>query len=309
LRGRYHWEKRTKEGLETSIGYFKQAIDLDPAYALAYAGLADSYTVMPWFAYVQPRAIYPKARAAAMKALEIDETLAEAHASLGYIYALDWNWPGADSEFKRALSLNPGYAVAHHWYGSHLATIGRFDEAVAEGTRAQELDPYSLIIIRDLGLTFYFARRYEEAVKQYRIALALDPDFAPARSFLGLAYTRLGDHQRAIAEGLAAVRLTGNAPGRLAALGRSYAAAGQIKEAENILGQLEQLSKTAYVSIFDTAAIYVTLGNKDRALGLLEAAFKAHDPELIRLKRDPFLDPLRPDPRFQDLMLRMKFPQ
>lgn len=309
LRGRYNWEKRTKEGLEKAAEYFKQAIELDPAYALAYTGLADSYIVMPWFAYVQPREVYPKARAAALKALEIDDALAEAHASLGYIYGLDWNWSGADSEFKRALDLNPGYAVAHQWYGAHLANIGRFDEAIAEGARAQELDPYSLIIIRELGSTFYFARRYEEAVKQYRKALALDPDFAPARSFLGLAYTQLGDHQRAIAEGLAAVRLTGHAPGRLAALGRSYAAAGQIKEAESILGQLEQLSKTAYVSTFNTAAIYVTLGNKEQALGLLEAAFKAHDPELIRLKRDPFLDPLRTDSRFQDLMRRMKFPQ
>jgi TolB-like protein/Flp pilus assembly protein TadD len=309
LRGRFHWAKRTKEGLEKAVEYFKRAIALDPGYALAYAGLADSYVVMPWFAYVQPREAYPLARTAALKALEIEDTLAEAHASLGYIQHLDWNWAEAAREFQRALDLNPGYAVAHHWYSAYLADIGRFDEAIAEGLRAQELDPYSLIIVRDLGSAFYFARRYEEAVKQYRKALELDPDFAPARAFLGMAYTLLGDHQRAIAEGLAAVRLSGNAPGRLAALGRIYAAAGRKKEAESILGQLEQLSKTAYVSSFDVALIYVLLGNKERALGLLETAFEARDPEMVRLKRDPFLDTLRADRRFQDLMRRMKLPE
>jgi serine/threonine-protein kinase len=309
LRGRFHWEKRTKEGLEKAVEYFKQAIALDPGYALAYAGLADSYVVMPWFAYAQPREAYPLARAAALKALEIEDTLAEAHASLGYIQHLDWNWAEAAREFQRALDLNPGYAVAHHWNSTYLADIGRFDEAIAEGLRAQELDPYSLIIIRDLGLAFSFARRYEEAVKQYRKALELDPDFAPARAFLGIAYTLLGDHERAIAEGLAAVRLSGNAPGRLAGLGRIYAAAGRKKEAESILGQLEQLSETAYVSSYDVALIYVLLGNKERALGLLEAAFEARDPEMVRLKRDPFLDTLRADRRFQDLIRRMKFPE
>jgi len=309
LRGRFHLEKRTKEGLEKAVGYFKQAIALDPGYALAYTGLADSYLVMPWFAYVQPREAYPLARAAALKALKIDDTLAEAHASLGYSQHLDWNWAEAAREFQRALNLNPGYAVAHHWYSGYLADIGRFDEAIAEGLRAQELDPYSLIIVRDLGSAFYFARRYEEAVKQYRKALELDPDFAPSRAFLGMAYSLLGDHQRAIAEGLAAVRLSGDAPGRLAALGRIYAAAGRKKEAENVLGQLAQLSETAYVSSFDVALIYVLLGDKERALGLLGTAFEARDPEMVRLKRDPFLDALRADPRFQDLMRRMKFPE
>lgn len=309
LRGRFHWEKRTKEGLEKAVEYFKQAVALDPGYALAHAGLADSYAVMPWFAYVQPREAYPLARAAALKALEIEDTLAEAHASLGYIQHMDWNWAEAAREFQRALDLKPGYAVAHHWYSGYLADIGRFDEAIAEGLRAQELDPYSLIINRDLGSAFYFARRYEEAVRQYRKALELDPDFAPARAFLGLTYTLLGDHQRAIAEGLAAARLSGNDPGRLAALGRIYAAAGRKKEAESVLVQLEQLSKTAFVSDFNVALVYVVLGDKERALGLLGTALEARDPEMVRLRRDPFLDTLREDRRFQDLMRRMKFPE
>ncbi len=296
LRGRYHWEKRTKEGLETAVGFFEQAIELDPAYALAYTGLADSYVVMPWFAYIQPRAVYPKARAAAMRALEIDETLAEAHNSMGYIRALEWDWAGADREFQKALDLNPGYAVAHHWYGNYLTDIGRFDEALVEGKKALELDPYSLIAIKDLGMTFLSARRFEEAVATVRKALDLDPDFAPARSLLGLIYTQLGDHAKAIAEGRAAVRISGGSPGRLAALGRSYAAAGQVSEAEGVLRELEQLSQTVYASIYDSAVIYATLGRTERALDLLEAAFTAHDPELARLKRDLFLDPFAMTP-------------
>ncbi len=309
LRGRFHWEKRTKEGLEKAVEYFKQAIALDPGYALAHAGLADSYAVMPWFAYVQPREAYPLARAAALKALELDDTLAEAHASLGYIQHQDWNWAEAAREYQRALDLKPGYAVAHYWYGGYLMDIGRFDEAIAECLRAQELDPFSLIINRGLGSAFYFARKYEEAVKQLQKGLDLDPGFAPARAQLGLTYTLLGDHQRAIAEGLAAARLSGNDPGRLAALGRIYAAAGRRKEAESVLDELDRLSKTAYVSDFNVAIVYVVLGNKERALGLLETAFEARDPEMVRLRRDPFLDTLREERRFQDLMRRMNFPQ
>jgi TolB-like protein len=309
LRGRYHWEKRTKEGLEKAVDYFKQAIKLDPGCALAYAGLADCYIVMPWFASVQPQEAYPQARSAAMKALEIDNTLAEAHASLGYVQHLGWDWTGAESEFKKALDLNPSYAVAHQWYAEHLAAMGRFDEAIPEAIHAQELDPYSLIINRDLGASLFRARRYDEAIRQLQETLELDPGFAPARTFLAMAYTQLGDHQRALTEYQAAVRLSGAPLGALERLGRGYAVAGQRKEAENTLSQLQRLSQTKYVSGVSIAAIYAGLGNKERALAWLETAFKAHDPGLVGLKQDPSLDPLRSDPRFQEIVRKMNFPE
>jgi tetratricopeptide (TPR) repeat protein len=309
LRGRYHWEKRTKEGLEKAVDYFKQAIKLDPGCALAYAGLADCYIVMPWFASVQPQEAYPQARSAAMKALEIDNTLAEAHASLGYVQHLGWDWTGAESEFKKALDLNPSYAVAHQWYAEHLAAMGRFDEAIPEAIHAQELDPYSLIINRDLGASLFRARRYDEAIRQLQETLELDPGFAPARTFLAMAYTQLGDHQRALTEYQAAVRLSGAPLGALERLGRGYAVAGQRKEAENTLSQLQRLSQTKYVSGVSIAAIYAGLGNKERALAWLETAFKAHDPGLVGLKQDPSLDPFRFDPRFQEIVRKMNFPE
>lgn len=310
LMGRYNLEKRSRDGLGKAEESFKRAVALDPGYALAYAGLADSYIVMPWFASIPARETLPQARAAATKALALDDTLAEAHASMGYILALEWDWAAAASEFKRALALDPGYAVAHHWYGTFLDTIGWTDDAIAEGTRAEELDPYSLIIIRDLGATFLHARRYAEAIRQYRKALELDPGFAPAHGFLGTAYTELGDHEQAVAEGLMAVRLTGRAPGRLAAYGRSLAAAGRTSEAREILAELRQQPSTVFVSVVDVAILEAALGDKDGALRTLEAGFRVRDSELIRLGRgDPALDPLSTEPRYRDLVRRMDFPK
>jgi serine/threonine protein kinase/Tfp pilus assembly protein PilF len=310
LQGRYHWEKRSREGLEKAVESFRRAVDLDPNYALAYAGLADSYIIMPWFASIPARETLPQARAAAEKALALDETLAEAHTSMGYILVLEWNWEGATREFKRALALNPGYAVAHHWYSNYLDTIGWTDEAIAEGIRAEELDPYSLIIIRDLGAAYFHARRYDEATQKYRKALELDPSFAPAYGFLGTAYTALGDHDQAIAEGQIAVRLTNRAPGRLAAVGKSLAAAGRVKEAREILAELRQLPATIFVSAVDLAILEFTLGEKERALQRLEAAYLARDSELIRLGRgDPAMGLLRGEPRFQEIVRRMNFPK
>ena len=310
LRGRYFWEKRSQEGLDRAVESFKRAIELDPGYALAYAGLADSYIIMPWFASIPARETLPQARAAAEKALALDETLAEAHTSMGYILVLEWNWEGATREFKRALALNPGYAVAHHWYSNYLDTIGWTDEAIAEGIRAEELDPYSLIIIRDLGAACLPARRYAEAIQKYRKALELDPSFAPAHGFLGTAYTALGDHDQAIAEGQIAVRLTNRAPGRLAAVGKSLAAAGRVKEAREILAELRQLPATVFVSAVDLAILEFTLAEKERALQRLEAAYFARDSELIRLGRgDPAMGLLRDEPRFQEIVRRMNFPK
>jgi TolB-like protein len=310
LRGRYYWEKRSREGLEKAVASFQRAVDLDPDYALAYAGLADSYIVMPWFASIPARETLPLARAAATKALDIDERLADAHASMGYILTLEWDWATASSEYKRALALNPGHAGVRHWYGNYLDTIGWADEAIAELTRAVELDPLSPIIIRDLGAAYYHARRYKEAIIQYRKALELAPEFAPAHGFLGTVYSALGDHEQAIAESQTAVRLTDRAPGRLAGLGKCLAAAGRTGEARAVLAELKGLPATVFISSVDIAILEFAVGEKELALRGLEAAFRAHDSELIRLgRRQTDLDPLLSEPRVQDLVRRMDFPK
>jgi len=310
LRGRYYLEKRSREGLEKAVESFKRAVDLDPDYALAYAGLADSYIVMPWFASIPARETLPLARAAATRALDIDERLADAHVSMGYVLTLEWDWAAAAGEYKRALALNPGSATAHHWYGTYLDTIGWTDEAIAELTRAVELDPLSPIIIRDLGAAYYHARRYQEAIKQYRKALELAPEFAPAHGFLGTAYSALGDHEQAIAESQTAVRLTDRAPGRLAGLGKCLAAAGRTGEARAVLAELKGLPATVFISAVDIAILEFAVGEKELALWGLEAAFRARDSELIRLGRGgPELDPLLSEPRVQDLVRLMGFPK
>jgi TolB-like protein/Flp pilus assembly protein TadD len=308
LKGRYYWNRRGEEGLKKATEYFEHAIKADPDYALAYAGLADSYALLGFHGYgaLPPAEAVPRAKAAAEKALQIDETLAEAHASLAYAKEeYDWDVAGAEREYKRAIELNPNYATAHQWYALHLAVRGRYAEAIAEIKLAQELDPLSLIINTNVGWVFYFARQYNEAVEQCRKTLELDPNFAAAHWMLGQAYRQKDMYEEAIAEFQKAVSLSQGGPVQVAVLGHGYAVAGQRSEAQKILNELKELSKRRYFPPYFIALIYVGLDDKNQAFAWLEKAFVERSANLTVLPAEPMFDPIRSDPRFQDLLRRV----
>jgi TolB-like protein/Tfp pilus assembly protein PilF len=309
LRGRYYWNKRTDEEVRKAIEYFKQAIDRDPCYALAYAGLADSYVILGAFgvATLPPGEAYPKAKEAATKALEIDETLAEAHASLAFSLAIyDWDWPAAEREFKRALELKPGYANAHHWYGLlYLVARGTLDEAIAAVRRAHELDPLSLTISTNIGMLLYMARRYDQSIEQYQQALEMERHFAYTHWQLALTYEQKALYEEAIAELQTAIALSGRSLQPLAQLGHAYAIAGRRDQACAVLAELNELAQQNYVSPSRTAAIYAGLGQTEHAFDWLERAYHERDPWLIWLRFDPVMDELRADRRFTSLLERI----
>jgi TolB-like protein len=309
LKGRYYWNLRTEEGVKKGIQYFQQAIEKDPGYALAYAGLADSYVVLGNLGLMAPKEAYPRAKAAAFKALEMDETLAEAHASLGMARSeYDWDWVGAEKEWKRAIELNPGYATAHQWYAQYLTSMGRHNEAIAEAKRAQELDPLSLIINAIGGSVFACARRYDEAIAQCRRTLELNAGFYMAHLYLGFAYEQEKLYAEAISEYQKAIALEQGNPTVAAYLARGYAAAGKRTEALKTFSQLRDLSKRRYVSSYTMALTYAALGDNDQAFACLEKAYEDRSGALLYVKVDPRVDSLRSDPRFQDLLRRMNFP-
>ena len=302
LRGRFFWNKRTGQNLNKAAEYFNQAIAADPGYALAYVGLADSYVLMPLYGAGTPQDSNPKAKAAAEKALQIDDRLAEAHASLAEIFCFDLDLLRAVSEFERAIELNPNYPTAHQWYGSSaLTSLGRFDQAIAEVKRAIALDPLSLVINSDLGNSYYRARRYDEAVKQLRKTVDLDPDFYYAHWNLGSALKAKGDLRGAI-EQYEKARALNEDPSMLGLLGNAYAAAGRKDEAIKIRDELETISKQRYVSAYSFALVYLGLGDKDEAIRRLQKSYEDRAGESLRFIRvDPLLDPLRGDPRFEAL--------
>ncbi len=305
LKGRYYWNKRTEEALKKGIEYFQQAIAKDPGYALAYAGLSDSYSVLGYYNYLPPKEAYSRAKGAAAKALEIDDTLAEAHASLANLRHYDWNWSKAERELKRAIELNPNYATAHHWYGLHLEEMGQFDRAMAEMRRAQELDPLSLIIGTAMGGSFYFARQYDQAIEQLQKTLELDPNFSWAHYLAAWAYEQKGMYEEAVTALKNALTLRGGSPEILARLGHTYAKSGRRDEAMEILDELHDLSKQGHVSSYDVAVIHVGLGDLDQAFALLERAYVERSSRLVYLNVDPLFDCLRSDPRFADLVRRL----
>jgi len=309
LKGRYYWNLRTEDGMKKSIEYFQQAIEKDPGYALAYAGLSDSYDTLTSWALMAPGEAYPRAEVAAVKALEIDEALAEAHACLGAIREeYDWDWVGAEKELKRAIELNPSYARAHQAYAEYLSAMGRHNEAIAEIKRAQELDPLSLIINALGAYVFIYARRYDEAIAQCQRTLELNAGFYPAHLYMGWAYEQEKLYGQAISEYQKTIALEEGNPVLRANLARIYAAVGNRPEALKIIASLRELSKRRYVSPYSVAQIYAALGDFDQAFAWLEKAYKEHQYQLVYLKVDPALDPLRSDPRFQDLLRRMNFP-
>jgi TolB-like protein/Tfp pilus assembly protein PilF len=307
LKGRYFWFKRTADDLKKAGDYFQRAIDIDPNYALAYVGLADAFVLTPAYGGGSPQECYPKAKAAARKAIELDDDLAEAHTSYGKVlWNHDFDFAQSLSEFERAIALNPNYATAHHWYGnSPLASLGRFDQAIAEMKRAVELDPLSLIYNTDLGVTLILARRYDEAIERLRRTLELDPNFYYAHYNLGLALELKGDLNAAIAEYKKARELNDD-PVPAAYLGHAYAVAGRKEEALQIVSKLGEQAKHRYVPNPAFALIELGLGNKERALDLLEKSYEAHEARFIAyIKVDPFLDPLRGDPRFEALVQKV----
>jgi adenylate cyclase len=303
LKGRFFWNKRTANDLKKSIDYFNQAIAVDPNYAPAYAGVADAYVLLPGYTGGSPHDCYPKAKVAAKKALALDDTLAEAHTTLGMaIWSYEFDFAEANKEFERAIELNPNYATGHQQYGNvTLAAVGRFDDAIAEGKRAVELDPLSLIINADLGMTYYFARRYDEAIAQHRKTLEMDPGFYFARLGLGEALAAKGTLDKAIVEYQKARELNDD-PFLLALLGNAYARSGNRTEALKILDQLKELSAQRYVNAYGFALVYLGLGDKEEALRWLEQSYQdraGSDVGWIRV--DSLVDPLRGDPRFEAL--------
>jgi TolB-like protein/Tfp pilus assembly protein PilF len=304
LKGRFFWNKRTGNDLEMAANYFQQAIDADPSYASAYAGLAQSYLLIPLFGAGMPRDFFPKASDAARRAIELDETSAEGHAALANLYCMDdFNPPASEKEFQRAIALDPNYATAHHWFSnSLLVTMGRFDEAIKEGKRAIELDPLSLIINADLGGTLMLSRRYDDAIAQLRSTLALDPNFAYAHWNLGEALYLKGDSSGAIAEYEKAASLD-NDPEIQALLARAYAETGKKEQALEILRKLSQTAQHQFVRGYLFALIYIGLGDKTTAIQYLERCSQNRENiDLNWIKVDPLLDPLRGDPQFEALV-------
>ena len=306
LKGRYHWNKRTKEGLTKSIKLFDQAIEFDPTYALAYAGIADAYLQLGGWGDIPPREAYSKAKAAALRALAIDTDLAEAHVSLGMAHKeYKWDWRAAGCAYQRALQLNANYAVAHQWYGEYLAALGQHDEAIRSFQRAIDLDPLSLIIHATLGRHgYHFVRRYDEAILQLRKTLEMDAHFWVAHHWLGFTYAVVGLFPEALAEIRAAQQLSDNVE-IAAVLGYTLGRAGQIPEARTALDDLEQSSRTRYVSPLLFALVSIGLGEHDEAFRWLERGYEDRSQMLSELKVEAAFDPLRSDPRFADLLRRV----
>jgi len=309
LEGRYFWNRRTEDGFQKAIQCFEKAISNDPSYALAYAGLADTYSLLVRYSYLTSADGFAKAKAAARNALALDDQLAEAYSSLAFISRnYDWAWQESERNFRLAIQFNPGYATAHHWYALLLAALGRSNEAIEEMNRALELDPLSLIINTNKGYVYLFARRPKEAIDVFKRALEMDPLFSLAHLRLGQTYENDGMTGEAIREFQAAVELSERNPEHLAALGHAYALSGQTDAARKILAELTRESTQAAPQAYDIAMVYLGLGERDEAFKWLDRAYLSRSSTLGYISVDPRADPLRGDPRFRDLLRRMNFP-
>ena len=305
LKGRYYWNKRTAEGMQKAEVYFQQAIDKDPSYGVAYSGLADCNSGLSWHGFTSPSETLPQAHAAALKAIEIDPQSAEAHASLGLVLDHEWDWSGAETEFKRALQLDPHYANAHHWYGDYLSIRGRHDEALLEARKASDLDPLNLMIGTWLALRYYLARDYESAIEQGRNTVDLDPNFAASHLLLGEAYVQKGLREKGLTELQGATSLSGDNPLYLAQVAVAYASMGRRTEALQIVDQLQTASASRYVSPYGLAQIYAVLKDKEQTFKWLQASYDGRAVWMSYLAVDPVFDGYRSDQRFQDLLRRI----
>ena len=310
LKGRYHLQRLTDDGIRKSVEYFHLSIEKDPNFALAYAGLANSYNALGDFNVMRPNEVYPKARSAAQMALKLDDSLADAHTALAMVLLeYDWDWPAAEKEFRRAIEINPRDADAHQAFSYYLVSRGKFDEALAQVRRAQELDPVSLVKITALGQVLLVARRYDEAIEQCKTAIEMDPNLGFAHWLLGTAYMHKGMYEPAIAALQKSIPLSGDSPDEPATLALAYAHAGKIDEARKILADLTKRSERKYLASTVIAVLYAALGQKDQAFALLEKAYNERDFILILLKVEPMFDPLRSDPRFASLVQRVGVPE
>jgi serine/threonine-protein kinase len=307
LLGRYHWNQRKVAAINQGIDYFQKAIAKDPKYALAYAGLADCYDALAWYSEQPPKNYYPKAKEYALKALEIDESLAEAHTSLAAVLTnFEWDWRGAEKNYLRAIELNPNYVTAHHWYARYLSWLGRQDEALEEAKRAWELDPFSLAVSTNLAVALYHAKRYDEAREQALHTLRMDKSHALAREVIGWCYETTGKYPEAIAEFEGLMKETGNRM-LLANLADTYARSGDTTKARQTLHELKEMSKTRYVPPSDIALIHAALGEKNEAFAWLDKAYDDRDTGLLLLQIHPLWDCLRSDARFARLSERLHF--
>jgi tetratricopeptide (TPR) repeat protein len=308
LRGRYLWNKRTEEGFRRGLDYFSQAVEKDPNYALAYTGLADSYNLLAIWGALPPAAAMPKVKAAALEAIAIDDTLAEAHTSLAFAkWVYDWDSEAAGAEFRRALELDPSYATAHEWYAYYLASNGNFDDAITHIMRAQELEPLSLSINTDVGEIYYWAGQHDRAVAALQEVLQIEPDFAMARNILGLVYLRLGRTSDALAE-LEAANRSSSSPRMLSTLGYAYGVAKLPDRTAAVIEELRRLSTERYTSAFASAVVYAGAGDAGQAIAHLEQAFAERSDSMAILRVYPLLDGLRGDARFQALVARIGMP-
>jgi TolB-like protein/DNA-binding winged helix-turn-helix (wHTH) protein/Tfp pilus assembly protein PilF len=310
LKGRYFWNKRTEEGFKKAVDYFNQAIAKDPNYAEAYAGLADTYVLLGGYGFMPQDEAMSKAKAAAQKALGINDQLAEAYTSLGVIAEMyEWNWPETEKNFKRAIELDPNYSVAHEFYGDgYLSLIGKNEEGIEEIRKAHELDPLSPIIATDLAKRLSLEKKYAEAVAEFKNILDVDPDFVQAQYYLAETYEQMGLYPEAISE-LKKIKSWEDLPFTLEELGYIYARQGKRQEALQMIAELQQRSTHHYIDPASVARIYIALGDKDSAFVWLQKAYDKHSPHILSIDVDSAYDPLRSDPRFQDLVRRIGLPQ
>ncbi|PYV98458.1 MAG: hypothetical protein DMG89_11075 [Acidobacteria bacterium] len=308
LQGLFHWNKWTESGFRKAIDYFNQAVQRDPNYALAYAGLAEAYNFLGDSGYVDSKQVWQNAKAASMQALKVDDSLAEAHTALALVReSYDWDWPGAETEFKRAIQLDPNSATAHHWYGDFLTRMGRFEDSRQELKKAQDLDPLSLLINTSVGRELYYLRQYEAATQQLKKALDMDPNFVPAQQAMEAAYAQGGMYKEAIAQRQRVLTLSGN-PDLAAAIGEDYRKSGYTGVLQGWLEGLSEVSRRGYVSPYNLAQIHARLGEKEQALSVLEQAYTERDSKLSFVKVDPVFDEIRSDARFQQVLKQLSFP-
>jgi len=309
LQGRHHWNRWTEEGFYKAIGYFQQAVEKDPSYALAYTGVAESFVLLGWNSYLPPKEAFPKGKAAAMIALGLAPDLGEAHTPLAAsLWLHDWQWPEAQTEFRHSLALNPIYPTANHWYAEYTMTMGRQADSIAKMKNSQELDPLSLIINVAIGWACYMARRYDEAIEQLLRTVELDPNYPVTYWILGLLYRITGRYDLAITAGEKGVNLSGGSPLMRAALAHTYGKAGRAADARHVLDDLTELAKRKYVAPHFLAGIHIGLEDNGRAMECLEKSWDERCHWLIYLHIDPSMDDLRSDPRFQDLLKRVGLP-
>lgn len=309
LKGKFFWNKRTGESLKQAVDFYNQAIEKDPNYALAYSGLAETYVLFSSYDVASATDSMPRAKAAALRALAIDDSVAEAHTAFGfYLWYYEWNHDASEKEFRRAIELKPDYSTAHHWFGGCLSDVKRFDDGLAELRRAEELDPLSLIIGKNLGDALVLARRYDEAIAQYKRTLVLNPNFASAHQWLGRAYGSKGMYPEAISETRAAMELNNRSTPK-GDLGLWLARSGKREEAVKLLSELKQEAAAGYVQSYSIAIIYIGLGNREEALNWLEKHMSAHSETASEYAVAPELDDLRSEPRFKAMLKQMNLPE